>query len=149
VIACKRGQSRCVLVCHSIALKFARGNWGARCNLYEAQLYKSTTEWRRKLLCPVIWCSANGAVLVMRAAKPLTKEQFDRAEKENQLPDWKRVPGSNEVTPFEECECKFADFGWLEDRIVVMDYAADPALTDRWLEPCTDEAARAPGYEDW
>jgi hypothetical protein len=28
-----------------------------------------------------------------------------------------------------------------------MDYAADPALTDRCVEPCTAEAARAPGYE--
>ena len=69
------------------------------------------------------------------------------AEERNQLPDWKCVPYSAEVTPLKEGENKLTDFGWLDGRIVVMDYAADPALTDRCVESCTAEAARAPGYE--
>ena len=83
----------------------------------------------------------------MRAATRLTEEEFVRADERNELPDWKRVPYSAEVTPFEEDESKFADFGRLHGRIVAMDYAADPALRDRCVEPYTDEAARAPGYE--
>jgi hypothetical protein len=149
VIAFKRGRSRCVLVLHWIALKFPRSKWGVRCNLYEAKLYKGTTAWRRELLCPVIWCAPKGIFVVMRAATPLTEEEFNRFDKEGRIPDWKRVPASDEVTPFEEGEDKFADFGWLDGRIVVMDYAAHPNLTHRHVDPYTDEHARTPGYEDF
>jgi hypothetical protein len=140
------GQSRRVLILHRIALKFPRSKWGARCNVYEAKLYKSTTAWRRKLLCPVIWCAPWGILLVMRTATSLTEEEFVRANERNELPDWKRVPGSAEVTPFEEDESKFADFGWLDGRIVVVDYSV-PALINPGAEPYTDKQARTPGYE--
>jgi hypothetical protein len=147
VIAFKRGASRCVLILHWIALKFPRSKRGNRCNVYEAKLYKSTTAWRRKLLCPVIWCAPWGVVLVMRAATPLTEEEFVRLDESDGLPDWKCVPNSAEVTPFEEGENKFADFGWLDGRIVVMDYSV-PALINPCAEPYTDKQARTPGYED-
>jgi hypothetical protein len=68
-------------------LKFPRSKWGARCNIYEAKLYESTAGWRQKLLCPVIWCAPKGAVLVMRAATPLTEEEFCRSAERNELPD--------------------------------------------------------------
>jgi hypothetical protein len=144
VIGIKRGASRRVLVLPWIAVKFPRSKWGLRCNVYERKLYNSTPAWRQKLLCPVIWCAPKGVLLVMTAAKPLTEEEFVRADERNQLPDWKRLPGSAEVTPFEESESKFADFGWLDGRIVVMDYAAHPDLTHRHVEPYTDDAASAP-----
>jgi hypothetical protein len=127
VIAFKRGASRHVLVCHSIALKFARSKWGARCNLYEANVFKSTTACRRKMLCPVLWCSAKGAILVMRAAAPMSEEDFDRLDRTGELPDWKRIPYSEDITPFES---KAADWGWLGGKPVVLDYAADPGLFD-------------------
>jgi hypothetical protein len=49
------------------------------------------------------------------------------------------------VEPFED---KPTDFGRLDGRIVVMDYAAEPRLTNRCVEPYTDELARTPGYEN-
>jgi hypothetical protein len=131
-----------------IAVKFPRNKWGARCNVFEAKLYESTTPWRRKLLCPVIWCAPKGILLVMRAATPVTEEEFDCADDRKELPDWKPVPASKEVTPFEEGEDKFADFGWLDGRIVAMDYAAHPCLIDRCVEPYTDEYARTPGLRE-
>jgi hypothetical protein len=142
LVAFKQGQSRRVVVLPWIAVKFPRNKWGARCNAYEAKLYQSTTPWRRKLLCPVIWCAPKGILLVMRAATPLTEEELDRADGSK---EWKRVTNSNEVLPFED---KATDFGWLDGRIVVMDYAAHPCLKDRCVEPYTDEYARTPGYEN-
>jgi hypothetical protein len=49
------------------------------------------------------------------------------------------------VEPFED---KPTDFGRLDGRIVVMDYAAEPRLTNRCVEPYTDELARTPRYEN-
>jgi hypothetical protein len=144
LIAFKQGQSRLVVVLPWIAVKLPRSRWGARCNLYEAKLYKSTTPWRRKLLCQVIWCGPRGIVLVMRAASPLTDEEFCRADGSKTLPNWKRVTNSDEVEPFED---KPTDFGKLDGGIVVTDYAAHPSLIDSWVEPYTDEYARKPGYE--
>jgi hypothetical protein len=77
------------------------------------------------MLCPVIWCSDNGAILVMRAAAPLAEEEYDHLERDGKLPDWKR--GWKEDEPFEN---KAADWGRLDGRLVVLDYAADPALLD-------------------
>ena len=106
---------------------------GANCNNHEAKLYKNTTQRRRNLLCPVIWCAPNGAVLIMRAAVPLTEEEFDRLCETDQLPDWGRKPGSKEITPFELN--KAADFGRLPDgRLVALDYAANPNLNPEWRE---------------
>jgi len=98
-----------------------------------------------KVALPVIWCAPKGVLLVMRAATRLKEEEFVRRYETGGLPDWKHVPFSTEVTPFEQN--KAADFGWLDGRLVAVDYAADPALTDRCVEPYTAEAARAPGYE--
>jgi hypothetical protein len=42
-------------VCHSIAMKFALHERGARCNLYEALAYADSTGARREGLCPVLW----------------------------------------------------------------------------------------------
>jgi hypothetical protein len=81
----------------------------------------------------------------MRAATPLTDEEFLLANESNELPEWKRVPNSDEVKPFED---KPTDFGRLDGRIVVMDYAAESRLTHRCVDPYTDEHARTPVYEN-
>src|SRR5262249_28760720 len=128
MIAFKRGKSRRVLILHWVVLKFPRSKWGARCNLEEAKIYKTETAYRRSLLAPVIWCSAKGGLQVMRAVTPMTEEEFDRLYESNGLPDWQRVPYSDEVVPFEQN--KAADWGWLDGRPVALDYAADPKLLD-------------------
>ena len=123
----RRGSTRRVLVIGPIAFKLARRSArgaGQRCNRYEADLY-----WRAKLwLCPVIACSRNGALLVARAATPLTQSEFDEVRKNDGLPDWDYHPldGDGEC-PFEFH--KRDDWGWLDGKPVAVDYAA-PAIAD-------------------
>ena len=71
------GTNRGVLLCDSMALKFALHERGARCNLFEARTYASSTGDRRAGLCPVLWCSHNGAVLAMAYATPIPEEEFE------------------------------------------------------------------------
>jgi hypothetical protein len=60
-----------VIVAGRFAFKFARKARGRASNLYEEKLYRSVNATRRALLCPVLWVSWNGAVQIMRAAKPM------------------------------------------------------------------------------
>ena len=48
------GTNGGVLVCHSIAMKFALHERRI-CNLYEALAYADSTGARREGLCPVLW----------------------------------------------------------------------------------------------
>jgi hypothetical protein len=71
------GSTRAVLLVGPLAFKFARHKEGARCNLREAGTYRCATAQRRTLLCPIIWCSDNGAVLVQPALRNLTQDEID------------------------------------------------------------------------
>jgi hypothetical protein len=90
--AFRRGANRVVLVCHLIAVKFARHKRGRYCNRFEAETFERSMGRRREGLCPVLWCSKNGAVLVMRSATPLTEEEFKMLP-DDALPDWEHRPG--------------------------------------------------------
>jgi len=74
---------RPVVVIWPLAFKFARNEHGRTSNLYEADLYRRTTEARRTMLCPVVWVSKRGRLLVMRAARPLsemmTQDEYQEA----------------------------------------------------------------------
>ena len=74
-----QGTTRCpVIIIGTWAFKFARGDRGRRCNLYEANLYGTTTPERREMLCPVHWCSRKGFLLIAQAATPL--DPVDQAD---------------------------------------------------------------------
>jgi hypothetical protein len=114
------GTTRIVLCVGPIAFKIARDNRGARCNCFEADLYRASDARRRAMLCPPLWCSANGAVLVMRRAEPIPENEFYEIRDTGRLPDWDyRGPGDVE-SPF---EWKPSDWGWLDGRIVAVDYS--------------------------
>jgi hypothetical protein len=51
------GATRAVLVLGPVVLKFARGERGRRCNLYEAELYRNVSASARDMLCPLLWCA--------------------------------------------------------------------------------------------
>jgi hypothetical protein len=132
-----RGSTRGVLVVGPLAFKFARSELGAKCNLCEADLYRRVKEFRRAMLCPVITCSPNGAVLVARAATPLTDTEFFELFYSGGLPDWDYHPHDPDgPDPF---EWKSSDWGRIDGRLVAVDYAT-PAMADpeenfrRWLE---------------
>ena len=108
-----------VVVIGPWALKFARNNVGRRCNLYEANLYRSVSEWRRRMLCPVIWASRGGGLLIMVAAKPLTTH-LTEDEYMELVEEWDYMPGEDSC-PFEPKE---SDWAWYRGRRVALDYSA-------------------------
>lgn len=119
-----RGVSRKpVVVIGPWAFKIARGKRGRRCNRFEADLYHRVNSQRRAILCPVLWCSPCGALLIMRSAVPLTQTERDDSLKNRTFPSWNYRPG-DESEPF---EYKASDWGWLNGKLVALDYAA-PAL---------------------
>ncbi len=109
---------RPVIVLGPIAIKFARNEEGRACNRYEADLYRSTTPQRRAMLCPVLWCSHRGFVLIMRAAVPLS-EMMSLEEYLAAAEDWDAMPGEDRC-PFEP---KNSDWGWYKGRRVALDYS--------------------------
>jgi hypothetical protein len=113
------GTTRFVLLLGPVALKCARGERGRRCNRFEADLYKRTSDLRRTMLCPVLWCAESGSVLMMRAVCALTKREHDHLLDNDALPDWDYVP-PDESAPF---EYKRSDWGWLDGRVVAVDYS--------------------------
>jgi hypothetical protein len=58
--------------------------------------------------------------LVARAAIPLTEAEHHHFMDTDGFPDWDYVP-PDEKEPF---EYKASDWGWLDGRIVAVDYAA-------------------------
>jgi hypothetical protein len=70
-------------------------------------------------LCPVVWASWGGWLLVMRRAEPITPDQWEAfypTVKDGWLCG---VEGSGYYVP---CEPKRNSFGWYGGRIVCLDY---------------------------
>jgi hypothetical protein len=107
-----------VIVTGRFAFKFARNARGRASNLYELRLHRSVNATWRRLLCPILWVSRNGFVLVMRAAKPLT-EMMSLDEYMQVTDAWDYMPGEDSC-PFEP---KASDWGWFEGRMVAVDYS--------------------------
>ena len=107
-----------VIVLGPLAFKFARNEKGRASNLYEAKLYRTVNETRRALLCPPLWVSPSGALLVMRAAKPFT-EMMSEQEYWEVINAWEYGPGEDSC-PFEP---KASDWGWFNGRKVALDYS--------------------------
>lgn len=107
-----------VIVIGWLAFKFARNARGRASNLYEAMLYRSVDEIRRALLCPVVWASPKGTLLIMRAAEPLI-EMMTEEEYWEAIETWDYAPGEDSC-PFEPKAC---DWGWFEGRKVALDYS--------------------------
>jgi hypothetical protein len=83
------------------------------------------------MLCPVIWCSDNAAVLVARRADHLTQVQFDELFENDRFPDWDYLPSDRTETPF---ELKPIDWGWLDGRLVALDYSLPAAAPREEIE---------------
>lgn len=113
-----------MIVLGPIALKIARNEQGRACNRYEARLYHNTTARRRAMLCPVLWSSPGGLLLIMRAAVPLS-EMMSRVEYLAAANEWDAMPGEDGC-PFEP---KGSDWGWYSGRRVAFDYST-PAWGD-------------------
>ena len=95
------------------------------------------------MLCPVIACSPNGAVLLARAATPLTDGEFFELFYSGGLHNWDYRPRDGDgPDPF---ELKPSDWGRIDGRLVAIDYAT-PAMADpeerlqaRWSERLAED----------
>jgi hypothetical protein len=119
------GATRLVVLIGPLALKFAVGERGLRCNRFESDLYRRVKAERRAMLCPVLWCSPAGSLLIARRAdREITEEEKNRLKSTDGFPNWDYMPPNDEGEPF---EYKASDWGYLEDQLVALDYSA-PAL---------------------
>jgi len=109
---------RPVIVIGPWALKFARNERGRASNLYEARLYRTTTDKRRSVLCPVVWVSPRGWLQVARSALPL-RDMMTLDEYLAVAEEWDQTPGED-ACPFEPKAC---DWGWYKGRRVALDYS--------------------------
>ena len=116
------GATRVVFAIRPLAFKIARHKHGTRCNRHETKLYAECCPRRKTMLCPVVWCSADGWVLVARYAKPLTESERDHLCETNGFPDWDYDPREKVGHPI---EWKPDDWGWLNGKLVAIDYSVN------------------------
>jgi hypothetical protein len=113
------GTTRSVVCVGKLAFKLARSRRGARCNRFEAELYKRSSQDRRALLCTPLWCSTYGSILVMRRAQPVTFAAWGGLRRA--VREWDYRGGRDDEYPFEP---KASDWGWLDGKPVAVDYSA-------------------------
>src|SRR5690242_1551601 len=95
-----RGSTRTVITVGPLAFKFARGRLGMQCNRHEVDLYRRSSAKRRSMLCPVLWCSRYGLVLIMRRADtPVTQGALDERKATAWL-EWDYTGPGNDAHPF-------------------------------------------------
>jgi hypothetical protein len=117
------GASRRVYLIGNFAIKTplpGREGSGRAANLSEAQIW--ATE-KRDRLCPVLFCDPTGDLLVMPRARMVTREEFEGFDISTLLGPY--APGTKA-----DVEYKAASFGYLGERLVVVDYAEPPSLSD-------------------
>jgi hypothetical protein len=114
------GTNRAVVIIGPLAFKFARHDYGMRCNRFEADLYRRTSERRRAMLCPPLWCSRKGRLLIATAARPISESEAAALRASRAFPDWDYVP-PDDGCPF---EYKAADWGRMNGVLVALDYSA-------------------------
>ena len=79
------------------------------------------------MLCPVLWCSRPAFVSIMRrATTPVTKGALDERKGVAWL-EWDYAGPRDDGLPF---EWKASDWGYLDGRVVAVDYAATAELYD-------------------
>jgi hypothetical protein len=112
-----------VIVIGPLAFKWARNELGRICNLRELAIYRDVNPVRRAMLCPAIWASRRGQILVMRSAIP-TSEMMSLDEYLDMDQRWDAQPGEPN-SPFEPGA---RNWGWLGGRRVAIDYAIDAVV---------------------
>lgn len=114
----KRGATRIVLLIGRLALKFPRcTEWrtfllGLLANMQE----RDFATLKFEPLCPVLFSLPGGFLVAMPRCRPLDDTEFDETHR---LECWDLA--SNPDHPF-RCEHKQCSFGWLKDRLVIVDY---------------------------
>jgi hypothetical protein len=113
------GTTRLTVCVGRYALKFGRWRRGRDANRREWIEWDRATPERREMLCPILWAAPFGLVNIMRRAVPLTRDDQLRRLATDDFPDWDYMPGG----PKDPFEHKESDWGYLEGRLVALDYA--------------------------
>jgi hypothetical protein len=113
------GTTRLTLCVGRYAFKFARSRRGRDGNRRERLEWDRATPERREMLCPIVWTAPFAFANVMRRAVPLTREDQLHRLATCDFPDWDYMPGG----PKDPFEHKESDWGYLEGRLVSLDYA--------------------------
>lgn len=123
----RTGCTRIVILVFGYAVKIPNflNGWrlllkGLLANMQEYDFSKG--DWHNGKLCPVIFYIPGGLVTIMPQAQEISREEFLKIPA-----DWKYVTGlkSNETDTYEgtiPMEWKQDGFGWLNGRLVVIDY---------------------------
>lgn len=107
-----------VVVIGPLAFKWAKNDLGRKCNLLERAIYRDANADRRSMLCPALWSSRRGRILVMRSATPTT-EMMSIEEYIGMDQRWDTQHGEP-PSPFEPGA---RNWGWYKGRRVAIDYA--------------------------
>lgn len=122
-----KGTNRTVFLVGRYAIKITRfwhSNRGYRwksflrgilANIDEAYWYRWSTH--KELLCPVLFKSPLGVILVMRRAEPINKEEYNKKEFSS---IFKAMPLDNKIENFGKIDC----------RIVLVDYGDSPYMCE-------------------
>lgn len=142
------GATRTVWLVGRYAIKFA-GRWvayprghlwrsvlnGMLANLQEREWWSGFTApadlapTPRDHLCPVLWCALGGLVLVMRRARPLSYAEWESLSQNDTtapLVYWSEPRTAEQIRTRDgdilPGEFKQSSFGYVGDRLVVVDY---------------------------
>jgi hypothetical protein len=120
-----RGGQRRAFLCGRVAIKIPRWDRfraGARANREEARIWREG--WGRFYpeLCPVLGCLPFGLALVMPAVRLMTREELAAFRESEAHPDHQPDP--------ELYESKLGEWGYLQGRPVVVDYAMRVHMTE-------------------
>ena len=117
----RAGTNRLVLLASSFAIKFARHRKGRIANRFETALWDRSPHHRRQMLCPILWASPLGLILVMPRARELAASEVLLLSPVTASRQWDYLPPNDDEAPF---ELKTSDWGWLGERMVALDYSA-------------------------
>jgi hypothetical protein len=124
-----RGSQRRTIVVDGLAIKLPRVRRlreGARANREEARIWREGWQRFYPELCPVLACLPLGLALVMPAVRLMSREELRGFRESGGYPEHNPDP--------ELYESKLGEWGWLNGRPVVVDYAMRVHMSGEDLE---------------
>jgi hypothetical protein len=121
------GTTRVTLCIGRYAIKVPKSRRGCLANCGELIEWKRATPERREIMCPLLWSAPFGLINIMQRAIPLPRQEQQRLLDTDGFPDWDYMPGGPSC-PF---EYKESDWGYVDGRLVALDYPAKDVM-DRW-----------------
>jgi len=123
----KTGATRWVFLIGKYAIKFpSLYSWrlflrGLLGNDQEVQWGRSF-QWTKKL-CPIFWTCFGRFIVIMPRVKVMTPKEFSELKESIAYYAWLDGVEEDKMPPM-PCELKADSFGWLNGRLVIIDYGS-------------------------